>query len=114
MNTTQLITKLSEGTREVHIIEVFDKPYVQLSVYALPFEYHDYISYDDILEIKGLDTSEMTGIGFEETVIKREDCPATLLPIFDNQDLYHAFNTKAFLSLIKGDITLKDYYLDDY
>lgn len=116
MNTTQLITELLEGTREVHFEEVHDKPYLQLSVYAI-LTYADdygYEEYCDILEIKGLETSEMTEIGFEEAVIRKEDCPATLLPILADKDLYNAFSTKAFISLMKGDITLEDYYLDDY
>jgi hypothetical protein len=116
MRTVELITELSRNTKEVNFVEVYDKPYLQLSVYSILTyaDDHGYESYEDILEIKGLETSEMSEIGFEEGVIKKEDVPDTLLEILENEDLYHAFNTEAFLSLMKGEITLEDYYLDDY
>jgi hypothetical protein len=115
MGTTELIKKLSRNTREVHLIEA-NKPYLQLSVYSI-LTYADdygYEEYSDILEIKGLETSEMTCIGYEEGLIKKEDCPESLQEIMSDKDLYHSFSTTAFLSLMKNEITLEDYYLDDY
>lgn len=112
MNTLELIAELTKNTREVHFLEVYEKSYLQLSVYSI-LTYADdygYESYDDILEIKGLETSEMTEIGYEEALIKKEDVPPTLLEIIENEDLFHSFNTEGFLSLMKGEITLEEYY----
>jgi preprotein translocase subunit Sss1 len=115
MVATQLITELSRNTKEVHLLEA-DKPYLQLSVYSIVTYADDYgyEEYSEILEIKGLDTMEMGTVGYEEALIKKEDCSESLQEILADRDLYDSFNTKAFLALMNGELSLKDYYLDDY
>jgi hypothetical protein len=115
MGTTELIKELSRNTREVHLLEA-NKPYLQLSIYSI-LTYADdygYEEYNDILEIKGLDTMEMGDYGYEEALIEKENCPEALQQILEAKDLYHAFNTEAFLALMNGELSLDDYYLDDY
>jgi hypothetical protein len=115
MNATQTITDLSVCTREVHLLEV-NKPYLQLSVYSI-LTYADdygYEEYSEILEIKGLDTPDMTEFGYEEELIKKEDCTEALQQILEGKDLYYHFNTEVFLALMNGELLLEDYYLNDY
>jgi hypothetical protein len=115
MVATQLITELSRNTLEVHLYDA-NKPFLQLSVYSILINADDYgnENYGDILEIKGLDTLEISNKGYEKGLIKKEDCTESLQQILEARDLYCSFNTKAFLALMTGEMTLEDYFLDDY